>query len=106
MDSTRRPLIPRFGLSGAVASAIVGHLVLYSVYVVATWRDHRSLLADWRCTALFALAGVGALALFATAAASPLLRLQLGVAIAAAAVMVGVTRAEWGAVSGKLARAA
>jgi len=97
-------LVPRFGLAGAIAASIAGHLTLYSVYVGAAWREHRSFLIDRRSTGLLA-AAVATIAWLAVAGpGNAALRLEVGLVLLAAAVLAGVTRAEWGSVAGRLTR--
>jgi O-antigen/teichoic acid export membrane protein len=97
-------LVPRFGLSGAIAASIVGHLALYSVYVVAAWREHGSFLIDRRSTGLLAAAVATIAWLAVVGPGSAALRLEVGLVLLAAAVLAGVTRAEWGSVTGRLTR--
>jgi O-antigen/teichoic acid export membrane protein len=97
-------LIPRFGLRGALTASIVSHLILYSVYGVVAWRDHRSLLIDRRSGTLLlaVVAAIPVLALPGTASVS--MRLEIGAALLAAGVLFGVTRAEWATLSRRLVR--
>lgn len=99
-------LIPRFGLRGALTSSIIGHLVLYSVYAAAAWRDYRTLLMDRRSPALL-LGAAATLPLLAFPQSVDItVRLAVGLALAVAGAAVGVTGDEWTVLSRKLARAA
>jgi O-antigen/teichoic acid export membrane protein len=97
-------LIPRFGLPGAISASIAGHVALYSVYAVAAWHERGSLLIDRRALTLIGAALAAGL-LLTIAPASVATRIQIGVALATVGAVVGVTRAEWGAVAGKFTRA-
>lgn len=98
-------LIPRFGLIGAIGAAICSNVALYSVYVAATWRDHRSFLIDWRSKTLILVAGTASLLLMLPVSGEGPIRIQLGVALALVTAAVGVTRTEWITLSRRLARA-
>jgi O-antigen/teichoic acid export membrane protein len=97
-------LVPRYGLAGAIAASIIGHVALYSVYVVAAWQEHRSLLIDRRSVGLLAAAVASIAWLAALGPGSAALRLEIGAVLLAAGVLAGVTRAEWGSVAGRLTR--
>ena len=98
-------LIPRFGLSGAITAAICSHVALYSVYVLATWKDHRTFLIDWRSKALVLVASTALLLLLLPIAPSNSIRTELGAALILVTAAVGVTRAELGTLSRKFGRA-
>ena len=88
-------LIPRFGLMGAISSSILGHLVLYAVYVWAARRDLGDLLVDRRSAILLSLAAVVVVMVpfFTTIGASA--RVAVGACLALASVAAGLTRSEW-----------
>lgn len=89
-------LIPRFGLTGAVTAAILGHVVLFGVYVVAARRDLGGFLVDRRSGILLCLAGAIVLFLpFLSSDHAPV-RIALGATLALASLVVGPTAAEWG----------
>jgi len=88
-------LIPRFGLTGAISASILGHLVLYSVYVYAARRDVGGLLVDRRSAVLLSLAGVIVFFLPLLPSYDPSVRVALGATIALASLVVGPTAAEW-----------
>ncbi len=98
-------LIPLFGLVGAICAAICSHVALYSVYVVATWRDHRTAFVDWRSKVLITVAGLALLFALFPIGAGPSLRIQTGALLAVATAILGVTRAEWDTLSRRVARA-
>jgi O-antigen/teichoic acid export membrane protein len=97
-------LIPHFGLAGAIVAAILSHIGLYSVYVVATWKDHRTLLIDGRSTALLGVATVALLLVLLPVDTGEAVRVQLGAVLVLVTATVGITRTEWSALSRRLAR--
>ena len=97
-------LIPRFGLIGAIVAAIFSHIALYSVYVIATWRDHRTLLIDGRSMVLIGVAAVALSLVLLPVDAGASVRFQLGVALVLITTAAGITRTEWSALSRRLAR--
>jgi O-antigen/teichoic acid export membrane protein len=89
-------LIPRFGLTGAVTASIIGHLVLYGVYVAAARKDVGSFLVDQRSRILLCMAGAIVLFLpFLSSEHAPA-RVAIGAALALASLVVGPTATEWG----------
>jgi len=82
---------PRFGLR----ATILGHLVLYAVYVWAARRDLGDLLVDRRSAILLSLAAVVVVMVpfFTTIGASA--RVAVGACLALASVAAGLTRSEW-----------
>ena len=89
-------LIPRFGLTGAISAAILGHMVLYTVYVVAARKDVGGLLIDRRSGLLLCLAGAIVLCLPLLPSVDASVRIALGATVALASLVVGPTAAEWG----------
>jgi len=89
-------LIPRFGLAGAVTAAILGHVVLFGVYVHAARRDVGGFLVDRRSGILLCLAAVIVLFLPFLPPDNPSIRIALGATLALASLVVGPTAAEWG----------
>jgi O-antigen/teichoic acid export membrane protein len=89
-------LVPRFGLMGAISASIVGHLVLYSVYVGAARKDVGGFLIDRRSAVLLYMAGAIVIFLPFLASYDPLVRITLGATVALASLVVGPTAAEWG----------
>ena len=89
-------LIPRFGLTGAVSAAIVGHLVLYGVYVHAARKDVGAFLVDRRAGILLCMAAAIVLFLPFLPPDNEAPRVALGVIVALASVIIGPTAAEWG----------
>ena len=89
-------LIPRFGLAGAISSAILGHLVLYAVYVSAARKDVGGLLIDRRSGVLLCLACAIVLCLPLLSSFDASVRIALGATLALASLVVGPTAAEWG----------
>jgi len=89
-------LIPRFGLTGAIVSAILGHLVLYAVYVNAARKDVGGLLIDRRSGVLLCLACAIVLCLPLLSSVDASVRIALGATLALASLVVGPTAAEWG----------
>jgi O-antigen/teichoic acid export membrane protein len=89
-------LIPRFGLTGAISASILGHLVLYAVYVYAARKDVGGFLIDRRSGILLCLAGAIVLFLPLLPSFDPSVRITLGATLALASVVVGPTAAEWG----------
>jgi O-antigen/teichoic acid export membrane protein len=89
-------LIPRLGMTGAVISSIIGHLVLYGVYVSAARKDVGGFLVDRRSGALLCMACAIVLLLPFLPSDNAPLRIALGVTLALASLVVGPTAAEWG----------
>ena len=89
-------LIPRFGMAGAVTAAILGHVVLFGVYVHAARRDVGGFLVDRRSGILLCLAAVIVLFLPFLPPDNPSIRIALGATLALASLVVGPTAAEWG----------
>jgi O-antigen/teichoic acid export membrane protein len=89
-------LIPRFGLTGAVWASILGHVVLYAVYVQASRKDVGGYLLDRRSAVLLCLAGAIVLFLPLLSSADASVRIALGATLALASLVVGPTAAEWG----------
>ena len=89
-------LVPRFGLSGAVTASILGHAVLYGVYVRAVRKDVGGFLVDRRSGILLCMAGAVVLLLPFLPSDNASLRIALGATLALASLVVGPTRAEWG----------
>jgi O-antigen/teichoic acid export membrane protein len=89
-------LIPRFGLTGAITAAILGHLVLYGVYVLAARKDVGGFLIDRRSGLLLCLACAIVLCLPLLPSVDAPVRIALGVTLALASLVVGPTAAEWG----------
>jgi O-antigen/teichoic acid export membrane protein len=87
--------IPWFGLVGAVIAAIVGHLVLYGVYVLAARKDVGGYLLDRRSRALLYMAGAIVLLLPILPPDDAPLRIALGAMLALASLVVGPTASEW-----------
>lgn len=88
-------LIPRFGLTGAVTASIIGHLVLYGVYVHAARKDVGGFLLDRRSAVLLCLAGAIVLFLPFLPSDNASARIALGATLALASLVVGPTSAEW-----------
>jgi O-antigen/teichoic acid export membrane protein len=89
-------LIPRFGLTGAVTASIIGHLVLYGVYVVAARKDVGSFLVDQRSRILLCIASAIVLFLpFLSSDHAPA-RIAIGATLVLASLLVGPTATEWG----------
>jgi O-antigen/teichoic acid export membrane protein len=91
-------LIPRYGLTGAVTASIIGHLVLYGVYVRAARKDVGGFLVDRRSAVLLCMAGAIVLFLPFLPSDNASARIALGAALALASLVVGPTAAEWGRV--------
>ena len=89
-------LIPRFGLTGAISAAIVGHLVLYAVYVTAARKDVGGFLLDRRAGILLCLGLAIVLCLPLLPSVDASVRIALGATLALASLVVGPTAAEWG----------
>jgi O-antigen/teichoic acid export membrane protein len=89
-------LIPRFGLTGAVTSSIIGHLVLYAVYVSAARKDLGSFLVDQRSRTLLCMAGAIVLFLPLLSSDHAPVRIAMGAGLALAGLLVGPTATEWG----------
>ena len=89
-------LIPRFGLTGAISSAILGHLVLYAVYVSAARKDVGGFLIDRRSGILLCMAVAIVLCLPLLPSVDASVRIALGTTLALASLVVGPTAAEWG----------
>jgi O-antigen/teichoic acid export membrane protein len=89
-------LIPRFGLTGAVSASIIGHLVLYGVYVHAARKDVGDYLIDRRSGVLLCLASAIVLLLPFLPPDNASVRIALGATLAIASLVVGPTAAEWG----------
>jgi O-antigen/teichoic acid export membrane protein len=89
-------LIPRLGLTGAVTASILGHVVLYSVYVSAARKDVGGFLIDRRSAVLLCLACVIVLLLPFVPSGNASARIALGATLALASLVVGPTAAEWG----------
>ncbi|HKP15621.1 MAG TPA: oligosaccharide flippase family protein [Gemmatimonadaceae bacterium] len=89
-------LIPRFGLTGAISSAILGHLVLYAVYVTAARKDVGGFLLDRRAGILLCLGIAIVLCLPLLPSVDASVRIALGATLALASLVVGPTAAEWG----------
>jgi len=88
-------LIPRFGLTGAVTASILGHLVLYGVYVRAARKDLGSFLVDRRSGLLLCMAVAIVLILPFLPSDHESARITIGATIALASLVVGPTAAEW-----------
>lgn len=91
-------LIPRFGLTGAISASILGHLVLYAVYVGAARKDVGNFLIDRRSAVLLCLACAIVLCLPLLPSVDASVRITLGATLALASLLVGPTAAEWGRV--------
>lgn len=96
-------LVPRFGLSGAVLASILGHLALYGAYAAMAWHTYRSWLVDARGVAL----AVAAIVLsFVSLVSDPpshiVARTTIGGLLLGTVVVLGVSRAEWGAIRRRL----
>ena len=89
-------LIPRFGLTGAISASIIGHLVLYAVYVHAARKDVGGILIDRRSGILLCMAGAIVLFLPFLPSVDASVRIALGATLALASLVVGPTAAEWG----------
>ena len=89
-------LIPRFGLTGAISASIIGHLVLYAIYVSAARKDIGSFLVDRRSRVLLCLAGAIVLLLPFLPSDDSSVRIALGAMLAIASLVVGPTAGEWG----------
>ena len=89
-------LIPRFGLTGAIGASILGHLVLYAVYVRAARKDLGSFLIDRRAGVLLCLACAIVFFLPLLSSVDASVRIALGATLALASLVVGPTAAEWG----------
>jgi len=89
-------LIPRFGLTGAIVSAVLGHGVLYSVYVFAARKDVGGFLVDRRSGILLCLACAIVLFLPLLPSVDASVRIALGAMLALASLVVGPTAEEWG----------
>jgi len=89
-------LIPRFGLTGAVTSSIIGHLVLYAVYVSAARKDLGSFLVDQRSRTLLCMAGAIVLFLPLLSSDHAPVRIAMGAGLALGGLLVGPTATEWG----------
>lgn len=98
-------LIPRFGLAGAITSAILSHVALYSVYVLATWKDHRSFMVDWRSLMLVLVAGAALLLLALPSTETGYIRAQIGAILILVTAAIGITKAELGTLSRKVLQA-
>lgn len=97
-------LIPLFGLTGAIWATVMSHLLLYTVYMAAVWKDYRTLLGSWRSAALVLIAATTVGLLFIPGLDDPPARLQVGVGLAILVGILGVTRSEWTALSRKIRR--
>jgi O-antigen/teichoic acid export membrane protein len=89
-------LIPPFGLTGAVISAVLGHCVLYAVYVYAARKDVGCYLIDRRSGVLLCMASAIVLCLPLLPSVDASVRIALGATLALASLVVGPTAAEWG----------
>jgi O-antigen/teichoic acid export membrane protein len=89
-------LIPRFGLTGAVSASILGHIVLYAVYMGAARKDVGGFLIDRRSGVLLCLASVIVLLLPFILSGNASVRITVGAMLAMASLVAGVTAAEWG----------
>ena len=89
-------LIPRFGLTGAISAAILGHVVLYGVYVGAARKDVGGFLIDRRSGILLCMAVAIVLCLPLLPSVDASVRIALGTTLALASLVVGPTAAEWG----------
>jgi O-antigen/teichoic acid export membrane protein len=89
-------LIPPFGLMGAIVSAVLGHCVLYAVYVYAARKDVGGFLIDRRSAVLLCLAGAVVLCLPLLPSVDASVRIALGATLALASLIVGPTASEWG----------
>jgi O-antigen/teichoic acid export membrane protein len=88
-------LIPRYGLMGAISASILGHCVLYSVYVFAARKDVGGFLVDRRSGVLLCLACAIVLCLPLLPSVDASVRIALGATLALASLVVGPTAAEW-----------
>jgi O-antigen/teichoic acid export membrane protein len=89
-------LIPRFGLTGAISAAVLAHLVLYAVYVLAVRKDVGGFLIDRRSAVLLCLACAIVLCLPLLPSVDASVRIALGATLALASLVAGPTAAEWG----------
>jgi len=89
-------LIPRFGLTGAITAAILAHVLLYGVYVLAIRKDVGGFLIDRRAGVLLSLAGAIVLCLPLLPSVDASVRIALGATLALASLVAGPTAAEWG----------
>lgn len=89
-------MIPRFGLVGALNSAILGHLILYGVYVLAARKDIGGFLIDRRSGLLLCMALAIVLLLPILPAEQSWARIAIGATLVLAALVVGPTATEWG----------
>ena len=89
-------LIPHFGLTGAISASILGHCVLYLVYIVAVRKDVGGFLIDRRSAVLLCLATAIVLCLPLLPSVDASVRIALGATLALASLVVGPTEAEWG----------
>jgi O-antigen/teichoic acid export membrane protein len=89
-------LIPPFGLTGAIIAAVLGHCVLYAVYVHAARKDVGGYLIDRRSGVLLCLACAIVLFLPLLPSVDASVRIALGAMLALASLVVGPTAAEWG----------